>query len=183
MKLLLVLSAARLVYTMLVVVGAAVDAAGCCSTSKLGSCALSSSIWCTFVLVEAAHAPPCLYRLEAGVELPLFFWLGCLFLFLFLFLFLCFLLQAAARSWDLTLCRSLCLLILACLCKLWHISSLSWIHADHVRQHSWQASYQDHQSGLSLSRLSNTRSLTLPFKPFTTAISLMTSGSCSPESC
>ena len=36
---------------------------------------------------------------------------------------------------------------------------------------------------LSLSRLSNTRFLMLPFKPFTTAISLMRSGSCSPESC
>ena len=114
------------------VVGAVVGVAGCCSTSKLGSCALSSSICCTIVLLEAAHAPPCLCRLEAGVEkLPLFFWLVCLFLFLLLFLLVCFLLQAAARSWELTLCRSLYLSILACLCKLCHISYLSWVHADH----------------------------------------------------
>ena len=85
-KLLLVLAAARLVCTKLVVVGAAVDVAGCCSTSKLGSCALSSSIWCTIDLLEAAHAPPCLCRLEVGDEkLPFFFWLVCFFLFLFLF--------------------------------------------------------------------------------------------------
>ena len=92
-KLLLLLSAACLVYTKLVVVGAAVDVAGCCSTSKLGSCAPSSSIWCTIALLEAARAPPCLCKLEAEDEkFPLFLWFVCLFLFLLLFLFLCVLL-------------------------------------------------------------------------------------------
>ena len=78
--LLLMMSADCLVLTKLDVAGAAVDAAGCRSTSKLESCALSSGISCTIVLLEAAHAPTCLYRLEAGDDkLPLFFWLVCLF--------------------------------------------------------------------------------------------------------
>ena len=129
--LLLMMSADCLVWTKLDVVGAAVDAAGCCSTSKLESCALSSGISCTIVLLEAAHAPACLYRLEAEDDkLPLFFWLVCLFVFLRLFLRL--LPQAIARSWDLTPCRSLFLLILTGLCKLYHMSSLSWVHADHA---------------------------------------------------
>ena len=54
LKLLLSIAMACLVYTKLGIVGAAVDVAGCCSTSKLGSYALSSSICCT-LLLEVAH--------------------------------------------------------------------------------------------------------------------------------
>ena len=93
-------------WTGLDVVGAAVDSAGCCSTSRLESCALSSDISCTVVLLEAAHAPTCLCRLEAGDnKLPLFVWLVCL--FHFSLLHLCLFHQVVTLSWDLTSCRSL----------------------------------------------------------------------------
>ena len=53
------------IYAKLVAFGAAV-AAGCCSTSKLGFYALSSSKNCTIVLLEAGQASPCLFGFEAG---------------------------------------------------------------------------------------------------------------------
>ena len=78
--------------TKLALVGAAVAAAGWCSTSKLGCCALSSSICRTIALFLEAAASPCLCWLEAGEgKLLLVLWPVCLFLFLsLLFLFLSF---------------------------------------------------------------------------------------------
>ena len=67
MKLLQSYAAACLYCAKLGAVGAAVDAAGYCSTSKLGFYALSSSICCTIALLsEAVLASPFLCSLKAG---------------------------------------------------------------------------------------------------------------------
>ena len=67
LKLVQSFAAGCLDWTKLVAVGAAFVAG--CSSSKLGSCALSSSLCCTnALLLEALMVSPCLCRLEAGKD-------------------------------------------------------------------------------------------------------------------